>query len=69
MPTGTKELHRGYEIEVTNLGWTFQAAIHPTDPPLPKVDWEGKPINTGNIQTALIEARNRINAALSGVSA
>jgi hypothetical protein len=68
MKTETHE-YRGYEIVITNNGWTYQAAVYPTNATLPKVDWENKPIEAAGVQMALMEAKSRINAVLSGVSA
>jgi hypothetical protein len=62
----TKEYdHRDYKIVVTHKLPIFQAAIYPTKPGMVEIDWTTKPIEAGNIRGAELEARSRIDAALS----
>jgi len=63
MQTQTFE-YRGYRIVVTNVPPFWEAAIHPSDPGLPKVDWTSAPIRAHNEQVAEGEAQRRINEVL-----
>jgi len=36
--------YRGYEIQVTHTPPFWQAAVYPTEPSLPKIDWTLEPI-------------------------
>lgn len=57
--------HRGYEIQITLHPPTWQAAIYPSRPHLPQIDWTDKPIWAAGVQSALTEAKSRIDAVLS----
>jgi hypothetical protein len=56
--------YRGYRIVVTQAPPFWEAAIHPSDPSLPKVDWTSTPIRAVNEKVAEGEAQRRINEAL-----
>jgi len=60
--------HRGYEIVVTNKPPGWQAAIYPTRPNIPKVDWESEPINEMTETAAREKARSRIDEALGAAN-
>lgn len=53
--------HRDYEIVVTHTPPFFQAAIYPTNPNLPLIDWETSPIRAANVMGAVELAKQRIN--------
>jgi hypothetical protein len=53
--------HRDYEIVVTHTPPYFQAAIYPTNPHLPHVNWETPPIRAANVMGAVELAKERIN--------
>jgi hypothetical protein len=53
--------YRDYEIVVAHTPPYFQAAIYPTNPHLPAVDWETAPIRAANVMGAVELAKQRIN--------
>ena len=55
--------HRDYEIVVSQTPPYSQAAIYPTEPNLPPVDWQLVPIRAANVKGALDLAKRRINEA------
>ena len=55
--------YRGYKIVVTEAPPFWEAAIHPSHPSLPKVDWTHAPIRGHNEKVVEGEAQRRINSA------
>jgi hypothetical protein len=55
--------YRSYEIQVTRTPPFWQAAIYPTKPSLPTVDWSIQPIRAVSARAAEREARRRIKEA------
>jgi hypothetical protein len=53
--------YRGYEIQITSKPPGWQAAIYPTRPNLPKIDWELEPINEMTEAAAREKAWRRID--------
>jgi hypothetical protein len=56
--------YRGYKIVITQAPPFWEAAIHPSHPSLPKVDWTHAPIRGHNEKVVEGEAQRRINEAL-----
>lgn len=53
--------YRGYEIIITEKPPGWQAAIYPTQPNMPKINWESEPINEMTEAAARAKARLRID--------
>jgi hypothetical protein len=60
--------YRGYEIQVTHTPPIWQAAIYPTEPKMPAVDWTLEPIRAANFRAAEIMAQRRIDAILGEIA-
>jgi hypothetical protein len=61
-------LHREYEIVVSHTPPFFQAAIYPTNPQLPRIDWETAPMRAAHAMGALYLAKERINEAFRNLN-
>jgi hypothetical protein len=56
--------YRGHNIVVTQAPPFWEAAIYPSDPSLPVVDWTSAPIRAVNEKVAEGESQRRIDEAL-----
>jgi hypothetical protein len=61
-------IYHDYEIQASQHPPIWQAAIYPTKVGMVHVDWTDRPINGGGIHDTFVEARRRIDAAVSGAN-
>jgi hypothetical protein len=56
--------HRDYKIQLTHNPPVWQAAIYPTRPKQPSIDWTNRPIEAASVRPTLIAAMIRIDEVL-----